>query len=63
MASLGPVACQSLRHVLVGRAQGGALGIERGIVLIGLDQRPFERVRRCLAASDADGSHSNIAQM
>ena len=43
-AEFGLVARQGLRHVLIRRAQRGALRVERGIVLISLNQRPFERV-------------------
>jgi hypothetical protein len=43
-AEFGPVARQGLRHVLIRRAQRGALRVERRIVLISLNQRPFERV-------------------
>ena len=39
-----PVARQSLRHVLIRRAQGRPLRIERRVVLISLDERPFQRV-------------------
>src|SRR5262249_14496314 len=39
-----PIAGQRLRHRLVLRPQRGALGVERRIVLIGLDQRPWKRV-------------------
>ena len=44
-AELRPIARQRLRHILVGRTQCRALRIERGIVLISLDERPLERVR------------------
>ena len=52
----GPIARQRLRHVLIGRAQRRALRVKRGIVLIGLNQRPFERVgtRRHDATDGAD---------
>ena len=53
-AHLGAIAGEGLRHILVGRAQSRALRIERRIVLIGLHQGPFERVRRCPRTGQAD---------
>ena len=54
-AQLRPVARQRLRHVLVDRAQRCALRVKRRIVLIGLHQRPFERIGRSLPSSQCQG--------
>ena len=56
----GAIARQRLRHVLVGRAQNGALRIKLRIVLVGLRQRPFQRVgRRATRNGAADGGHKS----
>ena len=56
-AELRPIAGQRLRHVLVGRAQRCALRVQRRIILIGLHQGPFQRIRRPLPAADARTGH------
>ena len=56
-AYLGAIAGEGLRHILIGRAQRGALRVERRIVLVGLHQGPFERVRRCVRTGHADAGN------
>ena len=56
-AHLGAIAGKGLRHILVRRAQSRALRVERRIVLIGLHQGPFERVRCCIRNSHANAGN------
>ena len=61
-ADLRAVTGQGLRHVLVDRTQRRALRVKRRIVLVGLHQRPFERIGRRPAAADIERSDERNGQ-